>query len=88
MTFSVEGRTYSYPDVKQLAVRSNMHANIEESVIETPDGKIVWLTVVGDEEAELSPCGILRGWYVAVALPSDLAQIMVKGFQTISGDRV
>lgn len=67
-TFSVEGKTYSYAGVTRLALKRNLDANIEESVVRTPDGKKVWLTVVGDD-AEASALGIDRGWYVAKVAP-------------------
>jgi len=60
----------------QFAHKSNMSANIEEYIVETPDRKKVWLTVVGDEGAA-SAYGIDRGWYVAVVLSEDDATFMV-----------
>jgi hypothetical protein len=76
-TFSVEGCTYRYSDVSRLAEKRNIAANIDEAVIQTPDGKKVWLTVVGDED-QTSAYGIQRGWYVAQVLPDDQAVVLVK----------
>jgi hypothetical protein len=84
-SFSVEGNIYSYPGVQRLAHKMNMAANIEESVVGTPDGKKVWLTVVGDED-QTSPYGIQRGWYVAQGLPDDSAAVLIKAFTLITGD--
>ena len=78
-TFSVEGATYSYAVVRRLAHRLNIDANIEESVVETSDGKKVWLTVVGDD-AEFSGFGIQRGWYVAKVLPDESASVLINAF--------
>ena len=74
--FSVEGVTYSYPNVKRLAEKRNMAANIYEYVVETPDGKKVWLTVVGDTD-QLSATGIQRGWYVGQILSEKDAAFLV-----------
>jgi hypothetical protein len=84
-SFSVEGITYSYTSVRRLAHKLNLVANIEESVVETPEGKKVWLTVVGDED-QTSPYGIQRGWYVAQTLPEESAAVLVKAFTAITGD--
>ena len=84
-SFSVEGITYAYPNVRRLAEKHNLAANIEESIVETPDGKQVWLTVVGDED-QVSPYGIERGWYVAQILSEERAAILVKAFTAITGE--
>jgi hypothetical protein len=84
-SFSVEGRTYTYPVVTRLACKMNLNANIEESIVETSDGTKVWLTVVGDEDQQ-SPFGILRGWYVATVLPDESAAVVVKAFNLITGE--
>ncbi|MGA2183358.1 MAG: hypothetical protein ABSH47_10030 [Bryobacteraceae bacterium] len=79
LSFSVEGTTYSYETVTRLAHRQNLDANIQESVIETPEGKKVWLTVVGDED-QMSPFGIQHGWYVAKLLDTESADSLVRAF--------
>jgi hypothetical protein len=84
-SFSVGGVTYAYPETTRLAFKPNLEANIEESVVQTRDGKKIWLTVVGDED-EASPYGIQRGWYVAQALPEDSAAFLVKAFAGWSAD--
>jgi hypothetical protein len=76
MSFSVEGTTNSYARVKRLAHRMNFDTNIEESVVETLDGKKIWLTVAGDED-QISPFGILRGWYVAKPPDNESAAFIV-----------
>ena len=75
--FSVEGVTYTYPNVRRLAEKKNLGANIHEYVVETPDGKKVWLTVVGDE-GQTSAYGIQRGWYVTQVLSEEDATFLVK----------
>jgi hydrogenase maturation factor len=75
--FSVEGVTYTYPNVRRLAERRNLAANIHEYVVETPNGKKVWLTVVGDED-QTSAYGIQHGWYVAQVLSEENATFLVK----------
>ena len=75
--FSVEGVTYTYPSVKCLAEKRHLAANIHEYVVETPDGKKIWLTVVGDED-QLSAYGIQRGWYVTQVLSEEDATFLVK----------
>jgi len=60
-------------------------ANIEESVVETPDGKKIWLTVVGDED-QTSPRGIERGWYVAEVLSEENAAVLISAFTVITGE--
>ena len=82
-SFSVGGTPYSYAAVTRLAHKVNFDANIEESVIETPEGKKVWLTVVGDED-QISPSGIQHGWYVAELLDDDSAAFLVKAFAAFS----
>ena len=75
--FSVDGVTYTYPNVTRLAEKRNLPANILEYVVETPDGKKVWLTVVGDED-QTSAYGIEHGWYVAQLLSEEDAAFLVK----------
>jgi hypothetical protein len=79
MSFSVAGKTYVYTEGKRLAVKPNLAANIEESVLEMPDGKIVWLTVVGHDD-ESAATGITRGWYVTQTLDAESAATLVKAF--------
>jgi hypothetical protein len=74
--FSVEGTTHSYETVTRLAHRMNFDADIEESVVETPEGKKVWLTVVGDGQS--TGMGIQNGWYVAKLLGDESANFLVK----------
>lgn len=76
-SFSIEGTTYSYATVKRLAHRMNFDANIEESVVETAEGRKVWLTVVGDGD-QISALGIPHGWYVAKLLDNESAEFLVK----------
>ena len=78
-SFSVEGTTYSYDTVTRLAERMNFDANIQESIIETPDGKRVWLTVVGAED-QMPPLGNQHGWYAAKLLDDQGAALLVKAF--------
>ena len=82
-SFSVSGITYAYPNVRRLAERHNLAANIEESVVETPDGKQVWLTVVGDDD-QVSPYGIRHGWYVAQVLSRESAAVLVKALTAMN----
>lgn len=84
-SFSVEGTIYIYPNVKHLAERMNLASNTSESVVETPDGKKVWLTLVGDED-QASPHGIQRGWYVTKVLDDKSAAVLVKAFIAITGE--
>jgi hypothetical protein len=79
MRFVVDGVNYTYSHVKHLAVKRNMTANIYENVVETPDGKKVWLTVVGDTD-EIPLHGIERGWYVAQKLSEEDATVLVAAF--------
>src|ERR1035437_10368096 len=83
-SFSVEGTTYAYPETTRLAFKPNLAANIEETEVQTPDGKKIWLTVVGDE-AEVLPYGIQRGWYEAQVISEDSAACLVKAFAGWSG---
>lgn len=83
-SFPIEGATYGYPNVDHLAGKHNFAANIEEAVVETPDGKKVWNTIVGDEE-HASPLGIERGWHVAQVLSGESAAVLVKAFTVIAG---
>ena len=85
MTFTVDGKTYSYPQTPRLAFKPNHAANIEEVLLQTPDNKKVWLTVVG-EDAEPSGAGILRGWYVAKVLDDESAADLVKAFSLWAQD--
>jgi hypothetical protein len=85
-SFSVEGTTYTYPNVRRLAEKLNLVSNISESVVETPDGKKVWLTLVGAED-QAPPNGIQRGWYVAQVLDDASAAVLVKAFAAIAGER-
>jgi hypothetical protein len=82
--FTVEGNTYAYGGLKRLALKRNLDANIEESVLETPAGKKIWLTVVGDDD-QVSAFGIHRGWYVAKVLPDDSAAVLIKAFEPWAG---
>ena len=75
--FTVQGVTYSCPNTKRLAEKRSLAANIHEYVLETPDGKKVWLTVVGDE-GQISAYGIERGWYVAEVLSEEDAAFLIK----------
>lgn len=75
--FSVDGVTYTYSNVKRLAHKRSFPANIDESVVETLDGKKIWLTIVGDED-QSSAYGIERGWYVAEVLSDEDAAFLVK----------
>ena len=75
--FCVEGVTYTYPNVRRIAEKRNLAANVYESVVETPDGKKVWVTVVGDED-QTSAYGIQRGWYVTQVLSEEDAGFLVK----------
>jgi len=75
--FSVEGVTYTYPNVRCLAEKRNLAAKIYEYVVETPDGKKVWVTVVGDED-QTSAYGIQRGWYVTEVPSEENATFLVK----------
>ena len=75
--FVVQGVTYSYAKSERLAEKCNFAANIYEYVLETPDGKKVWLTVVGDED-QVSAYGIERGWYVAQVLSEEDAAFLIK----------
>jgi hypothetical protein len=52
-------------------------ANIHEYVVETLNGKKVWLTVVGDDD-QSSAYGIQRGWYVAQVLSEEDAAFLVE----------
>src|SRR5262249_14378326 len=80
MSFSVQGKTYSYAEVNRLGARMNVEANMEESIVQTPDGKKVWLTVVGDDE-ESNPYGIMRGWYVATVLDDKSAALLAQALR-------
>jgi hypothetical protein len=75
--FSVDGVIYTYPNVKRLAHKRSLLANIDESVVETRDGKKIWLTIVGDED-QSSAYGIESGWYVAQVLSEEDAAFLVK----------
>jgi hypothetical protein len=84
-SFVVDGKLYSYADSQRLAFKPNLVANIEETIIQTPDGRNVWLTVVSaDEEAD--PYGIKRGWYTVQVLDDASANSLVKAFALWAAD--
>ena len=78
-SFAVDGKLYSYADSTRLAFKPNLAANIEETIIQTPDGRKVWLTVVSDDE-DPGPYGIQRGWYTVQVLDDASAGSLVKAF--------
>jgi len=85
-SFLVDGKPYSYADSTRLAFKPNLAANIEETVIQTPDGRKVWLTVVSADE-ESGPYGIERGWYTVQVLDNASADALIKAFAHWSTDR-
>lgn len=81
----MDGKRYSYPDSKRLAFKPNLVANIEETIIQTPDAHKVWLTVVSADE-EPSPYGIQRGWYTVQVLDDASAGSLVQAFAPWAAD--
>lgn len=79
LSFTVDGKVYSYAGSTRLAVKPNPAANIEEAIVQTPDGRKVWLTVVGADE-ESGPYGIERGWYTVQLLDDESAGVLIKAF--------
>ena len=84
-TFSVEGKTYSFQDTVRLAFKPNLTANVHEYIVQLPDEKKIWLTIVGDQDA-VSPAGIERGWYVTQPLDDESAASLVKAFSLWAAD--
>ena len=76
LTFTMDGNSYHYEDGNRLAVKPNPAANMEDSVLEMPDGKVIYLTVVGADDGA-SAQGIRRGWYVAQTLDAESATKLV-----------
>ncbi len=85
MFFVVDGKRYSYADSTRLAFKPNHAANIDETIIQTPDGRKVWLTVVGADE-EPGPYGIQQGWYTVQKLDDASADGLVKAFALWAAD--
>ncbi len=83
--FCVDGVTYSFSEVRRLAQRDHHMANLSESVVETRDGKKVWLTVVGDSDEPSASGGIDQGWYTAIQLTDEEAAIATKAIKTFTG---
>jgi hypothetical protein len=81
----VDGKRYSYADSKRLAFKPNLVANIEETIIQTPDGRKIWLTVVSADE-EPTPYGIQRGWYTVQVLDDASADNLIKAFALWAAD--
>jgi hypothetical protein len=79
MIFTHEGKTYSYAGARHLAQKPNFAANIEETILQTEDGKLIWLTVVGAGD-DPGPYGIKSGWYVTQTLDKDSAVNLTKAF--------
>lgn len=71
--FVFKEKTCSYPDCERVAERANSTANVHEDLLRLPDGTIVWLTVVGDDENPEGR-GTRTGWYTVVELEPERAQ--------------
>ncbi len=84
-SFAVEGKLHSYADSTRLALKPNLAANIEETIIQTSGGRKVWLTVVG-ADPEPGPYGIQRGWYTIQVMDDASAGFLVKAFEPWSAD--
>ena len=83
MALVADGTTYDYSALDRLAQRSNFDASLEESILALPDGKCVWLTVVGDED-QTPGFGYFRGWYVAKVMSLQNAERLVKAFKLLT----
>lgn len=79
MTFTHQGKTYSYAAARHLAQKPNLAANIEETILQTGDGKLIWLTVVGELD-DPGPYGNMSGWYTTQTLDEDSAANLTKAF--------
>lgn len=77
--FEVEGVKYTFSQLKPLAQKTRVATNISEFVYRLPNGKYVYLTVVGDED-QTSAYGIYRGWYVAEVISEEDAALATNAF--------
>lgn len=77
--FEVEGVKFTFSSLKPLAQKTRVATNISEFVYWLPNGKYVYLTVVGDED-QTSAYGIHRGWYVAEVMSEEDAKFAIDAF--------
>jgi hypothetical protein len=74
--FDVDGAIYKFQSARKLAEKRRLATNIAEYVLQLPNKKYIYLTIVGDEDQVLSN-GIERGWYVAEVVSEEDAEFLI-----------
>jgi hypothetical protein len=64
LTLEIGSDRVVFEDCVELARTGSVLANIHEYLLQTPERRIVKVTIVADEDQEFSRA-ILKGWYVA-----------------------
>lgn len=64
LTLVIGSERVVFENCTELARTGSVLANIHEYLLQTPERRLVKVTIVADEDQEYSR-GVLKGWYVA-----------------------
>ena len=64
LTLAIGPDRVVFEDCREIARTGSVLANIHEHLLETPEGRLVKVSIVADEDQEYSRA-VLKGWYVA-----------------------